>query len=128
MLTWLDPLVAQLLRFIRYTVLPAVPRALWWVLLAMMVASLNLVFEREVWPNTPKAEPVFTGGLCTALATLPWFAADTARRISQKVASWWCGMWWLVALGCYLVAAASTFIFCIVVVSMCWKMVALIFH
>lgn len=120
---------AQLIHFIRCTVLRAVPRALWWVMGVAAFCVLNLAAADEVWPNTPEAELIFTGGLCAALATLPWFAADIARRVSYAVAAWWWrGMWLLIALGCYVGAAASAFIGCIVVAGMCWEMVARIFR
>lgn len=98
---WLE----QLLGFLCYTVLRAVPRGLWVAGGGVLFSFVNLLSIREVWPNTPKAGEVFMILLTGSGMALPWLLGRTARRIAREVhGSGWRLLWQLIYLCCYAAA------------------------
>ena len=96
--SWLE----QLLSFLCYTVLPAVPRSLWLAGSGAVFSLCNLAALQEVWPNTPKAGEVFIVLFAVSGMVLPWLVGRTARRVAAQVQGrWWRLLWQLAYLGCY---------------------------
>ena len=101
----------QLWQFTRHVLLPAVPRLAWWALVLLLFSSLNLLFQRELWPHHPQAEEWFLVLLVAILAVLPWLVAYTAQRLTHQVRRWWWrGFWQLIAVGACVVAVVLPFI------------------
>lgn len=106
-----QPSLSQPERFLYFaldTVLPAAPPALWWSIGLGLFSLLNLVFEQEIWPHTPRAENWFLlVGLCCAVL-LPWQVARTAGRVADAVrGSAWRLLWQLASWGAYAAGAVA---------------------
>ncbi|SES94176.1 hypothetical protein [Hymenobacter actinosclerus] len=101
---------AQLGQFIRYVLLPAVPRLAWWALGLLGFSWLNLLLLAELWPHHPQAETWFAAGFMLCLALLPWLGVYTAQRLISRVRRWWWRSFWrLVTIGGYLAGVVALF-------------------
>jgi hypothetical protein len=109
--SWLDALPGRLWRFGVDTVLPAVPRAAWWLAGGMFFCVLNLVFESEIWPNHPRTGEWFGVGILIGIFSLPWLAARAAARVSGAVTRLWQLLWQLATWGLYFLAVLSAVLF-----------------
>ncbi|WP_143436376.1 hypothetical protein [Hymenobacter crusticola] len=101
-------LAVQLADFL-LLVLQLVPTVLWWLLATLVFAVVNLIFIKEVWPNTPKAEYFLVGMLSTSLLLLVWMASSMAWRIANHVkTNSWSVAWRLAAVLGFLGATGIT--------------------
>ncbi|UYZ63188.1 hypothetical protein [Hymenobacter weizhouensis] len=97
--SWLE----QLLGFLCYTVLPAVPRGLWLAGSGALFSCINLLLLEEVWPNTPKAEPVFSTAFVLCAVPVPWLLGFTTYRVAAALQNWkWRMLWQLVYACCFV--------------------------
>ncbi|WP_426492967.1 hypothetical protein [Hymenobacter sp. 102] len=107
--SWLDALPGRLWRFGLDTVLPAVPRAAWWLAGGMAFCILNLVFEDEIWPHHPQTGVWFGATFIGCVVSLPWLAALAAGRIAAMLKNQaWRWLWCLASWGGYVGAACIT--------------------
>ncbi|PJJ55025.1 hypothetical protein [Hymenobacter chitinivorans] len=90
--------MSALLRLVQL-VLRIAPQRLWWVLASLVFSLANLVFSREIWPNTPVATVVFTMWAIGCGILLPWLAARVAWLVAEEVESFfWKALWRLAAI------------------------------
>ncbi|RSK51438.1 hypothetical protein [Hymenobacter rigui] len=111
LLSWLDALPGRLWQFWLDTVLPAVPRAAWWIAGSMLFCILNLVFEKEIWPHHKQIGNAFCVGILGGVFSLPWLAARAAARISWEVTGLWKLLWQFLTWGLYFLAVLSAVLF-----------------
>ncbi|ALD20632.1 hypothetical protein [Hymenobacter sp. DG25A] len=94
-------------------VLRLVPVLLWWAVVVGIGCFLNLLLLKEVWPNTPRAEPVLVVLLAICAFLVPWLVAQTANRIAKILSlqgSLWCWLWRLITIVSLCGATLSTII------------------
>jgi len=97
-------------------VLRLVPLVLWRLLALLVFTLLNLVFQNEVWPNTPNAAVFFCGVGLIILVLVAWLASALAWRVADTISGEpWNTTWRLVAVlgfsGATVLTAASTVVF-----------------
>lgn len=90
-------------RLLNFTglVLRLVPVLFWWAVAVGIGCFLNLLLLEEVWPNTPRAEPVLVVLMASCALLVPWLVARTANRIAQMLnleGSRWCWLWRLITI------------------------------
>lgn len=107
LVSWLEALPERLRQFGLNTVLSAVPRAAWWIAGGVVFCTLNLMFERELWPHHKQIGNAFCVGILIGVFSLPWLAGRTAARVSWELTGAWKLLWRLATWGLYSVAVMS---------------------
>lgn len=80
---------------------PVVPPRLWLTITIIVLASLNLIFKEEIWPNTPHAALVGDGILLlTLLVAIPQIIWMLWTWPAAYTGPWWAGGLFRIAVTC----------------------------
>ncbi|WP_226269903.1 hypothetical protein [Hymenobacter pini] len=113
LVSWPEALPGRLRQFGLNTMLPAVPRAAWWIAGGVVFCTLNLVFERELWPHHKQIGNAFCVGILIGVFSLPWLAGRTAARVSWDLTGARKLLWQFATWGLYFMAVLSAVLFII---------------
>ena len=105
----------RLIRFLLLA-LSLTPARLWWALAGLLFFFLNLLFHKELWPNTPQIFDYFPQLALGCFVIVIWSAVRTVWLVSNAVTSrFWRSIlyvfWVLSMMTAVLVMMAIAFVF-----------------